>query len=66
MEELNQPPLLIHKALQHANVALFVARLIYGSLGNEGCVGKARIVQQTAEWLNADGSLSNVLMPVEL
>jgi hypothetical protein len=39
--------------------------LIDGGFGDEGAVGKARVVEQTLEWRESDGSLTDVLMAVE-
>ena len=56
----------IEEALQHAQVALLVAGLVDRGLGDEGCVSEALVVEQSAEGLDAHGSLPDVLMPVKL
>jgi len=58
--------LLLYQALQRPHIPLLITNLVDGSFGDEGAVGEALVVEQTAEGLNADGSLPDVLVPVEL
>jgi hypothetical protein len=47
-------------------VAAVVVRLVDGGFGDEGAVGEAGIVEKAAKGGEADGSLADVLMAVEL
>src|ERR1700758_325916 len=53
------------KALQHAHIPLIIARLVQRRFGDEGAMSKARIVEQSAERLNTNIALPNVLVPVK-
>src|SRR5207237_3314144 len=55
-----------HQRLQRFDVAQIVARIINWRFCDEGCVRQPRIIQQTAKWLQPNGSLANVLVAVEL
>ena len=55
-----------HQALQHPHIPLLVARIIVRRLRNERTIRKPRIVQQPPKRLNADISLPDVFVPVEL
>ena len=53
------------EAFEDADVAFLVAGLVDGGFGDEGGVGKAGVVEEAAEGLDADGSLPYVIMTVE-
>src|SRR3954463_3086854 len=54
-----------HQPLQRFHIPEVVARFIDRGFSNESRMRKPRIVQQTAEGLQSNRALSNVLMPVE-
>src|ERR1035438_362828 len=56
----------LNKARQHAHIPLLVAGLVHRGFGNEGGVGKALVVEQPPEGLNAYRSLADRFVPVEL
>ncbi len=55
-----------YKTFQRLYIAQLVAWLVYRGLGDEGGVGEALVIEQTAEWLGADGALPDVLVAIEL
>lgn len=57
---------LLHQALQHLYVPFLVAGLIVGRFGDEGAIGKARVVEQPAERFDADIALADMFVAVEL
>lgn len=63
---LPQLHVLLHQALQHPYIALLVAGLVNGGLGDKGAVVETRIVEQPAEGFDADGSLADVLVAIKL
>ncbi len=56
----------LDQLLQRIHIGQIVQRFVDRGLGNEGCVRHSRIVQQSAKRLQADASLTDVLMAVEL
>src|SRR5580704_12186847 len=57
---------LVHKVLEGVDIPAVVAGLIDGGFSDERDMSEAGAVEQNAEWFNADGTFSNVLMAVEL
>src|SRR5271167_2185615 len=55
-----------HQSFQGLHILQVVQRLVDGRFGYEGRVRGTRVIQQTPEWLQPDGSLPDVLMAVEL
>jgi hypothetical protein len=56
---------LTHQLLQRFNIPTVVAGLVDRGFGDEGSVCEAKIVQQDAERLFADGSLPDLLVAIE-
>ena len=55
-----------YELLERVNILAVVARTVDGSLGDEGGMGEAKIVEQDPEGLRPDCSLSDLLMAVKL
>src|SRR6185312_12973029 len=64
--QFRQPRSELDEALYHPHVSLIVARFIDRGFGNESAVAETFVVKQCSERLDADGSLPDVLMPVQL
>src|SRR6185437_12476264 len=56
----------LHEALERAYVARLVATVIHRGFSDEGGVRETRILEQPPKRLLPDGSLPDVLVPVEL
>ena len=56
---------LAHKVLEGVDIPAVVAGLIDGGFSDEGDMSEAWVVEQNAEWFDADATFSNVLMAVE-
>src|SRR5437899_10410458 len=57
---------LFYQSLQCGNVSLVIPRLVDRCLRNKCRVHQAGIVQQSAKRLQADASLPDALMPIQL
>src|SRR6202046_1433314 len=57
---------LAHKVLEGVDIPAVVAGLVDGGFSDEGDMSEAWVVEQNAEWFDADATFSNVLMAVEL
>jgi len=58
--------LLLNQFSQRRYISDIVAGLVNRRFRDESGVRQSRIVQQAAEWLQANASFSDMLMPIEL
>ena len=55
-----------NQAAQCLHILCIVPRLVDWHLGDEGAVAEALVVEQAAKGLESDGTLADLLMPIQL